>query len=197
MEGGSLAYMLGRFLSYPGPCRKRLVLWQTWAQDSCFDWVNRWLYMRSLWVNIIILILHLSIRVCVCVCVYFTGSKPTLAQKVLFLYKTKIWHYILWLSDTASNGASSRLNQAFQKRVGQNKDRQTYSPVVARRQWKSNVWDSRLSVLRRGRQFCAGRLCLEFFRAKLLRRWMMSFLDSWLNKSHGLAGCAYARNIRV
>ena len=36
-----------------------------------------------------------------------TGSEPTPA---LFLHKTEVWHYILWLTDMASNRSSSTLN---------------------------------------------------------------------------------------
>ena len=48
-----------------------------------------------------------------------TGSQPTPVQKAVFLCKTELYHYNLWLIDTASNGTSSRLNQTFQKRMEQ------------------------------------------------------------------------------
>ena len=57
------------------------------------------------------------------------GSSP--AQKGLFLCKAEVWRCNSWLTDTASNGTSSRLNFGFQKRAGQNGDRQTYSLVAA------------------------------------------------------------------
>ena len=108
-------------------------------------------------------VVHLSLR---------AGVHRKLSDpNVPFLCKAQVWHYISLLTDTASNGTSSRLNQALQKRVGQNGDQQTYSPVAARRWWESNVWGSRLSMcmcfLEAG-DSVLGVFCPEFFRAKLL-----------------------------
>ena len=43
----------------------------------------------------------------------FTGSQSTPAQKSLFLCKAEVWRRNSWLTDTASNGISSRLNRGF------------------------------------------------------------------------------------
>ena len=43
----------------------------------------------------------------------FTGSESTPVQKALFLRKAEVWCCKSWLTDTASNGTSSRLKHAF------------------------------------------------------------------------------------
>ena len=48
-------------------------------------------------------------------CVRAWGHAPEASRpqrkELLFLGKLEIWHYTSWLTDTASNGTSSRLNQ--------------------------------------------------------------------------------------
>ena len=112
-------------------------------------------------------IIILSLDLSVCACVRTSGRSPEASwpwHKKLFLCKTKVWHYCLW---PTGNRSSSRLNQVFQKRVGQNGDRQRYTPVAAQRRRQSNVWDLRLSIWEVG-DSVLGTCCPEFFRAKLL-----------------------------
>ena len=114
--------------------------------------------MTVIFLSITILKLQLSVRV---------GGHRKRADpgtKSLFLCKTEVWNYCSWLTDTDSNRSSSRLNQLFQKCVGQNRDRHTSSGPKATTQQGlgfeivhscfAEVGDSVLG--------------LEFFRAKLL-----------------------------
>ena len=62
------------------------------------------------------------VTVCVytCVCCVLAGvhPKPTdPAQKALFLCKAEVWHCNSCLTDTASNGTSSRLNRNVQDKI--------------------------------------------------------------------------------
>ena len=65
-------------------------------------------------------------------------SAVSLQNWSLSLHLVAHWH--------GRNCSSSSLNQTCQKRAGQNRDRQTNSPVAARRRRNSNAWNSRLST---------------------------------------------------
>ena len=62
----------------------------------------------------------------------------------------------------ASDVAGYRLNQAFQKRVGQNG-----SPLVVRRRRKTDTWNSRFCFVKVG-DSVLGALYLEFLRENKL-----------------------------
>ena len=133
----------------------------------------------------------MSVRVCVCVCTSGRSPEGSWPRCKKLCYSAKL-NYISWLTNTASNGTSSRLNQAFQKRMEQTEiDKRTH-------QWQPEGDERAMfgiqgcpRVLHRGRRFCAGCLLPRILSSKAC---YTSDECSWL-MSHmaGLPECAHVR----